>query len=59
MDPHQAALLKLAEETVGDFKLKSAPDYKVPKEKKESTVKKYKELLKVRQRVSAFRSTHQ
>lgn len=57
MDPHQEALLKQAEGTVGDFKLKSAADYKVPKEKKESTVKKYKQLLNARRRVSTTPQT--
>ena len=52
MHPADAEAIKLAEETVGDFKLKSAPDYKVPKHLRMSTVTKYNELLNSRERVS-------
>lgn len=41
-----------AEEMIGDFKLKSAPDYKVHKLHRETTFKKYKQLLLVREKVS-------
>lgn len=45
--------VKLAEamETIGDYKLKSAEDYKVPRHLRESTVKKYKQLLNMREKV--------
>ncbi|XP_017782969.1 PREDICTED: uncharacterized protein LOC108567166 [Nicrophorus vespilloides] len=49
-DADDVATLKQAEDTIGDFKLKSAPDYRVPRHLRESTFKKYKELLLVRER---------
>lgn len=50
-DPNDEGLLKVALETIGDFKLKSAPDYKVPKHLRISTVRKFKELLDTREKV--------
>ncbi|PSN52091.1 hypothetical protein C0J52_03894 [Blattella germanica] len=52
MHPSDLEAIQEAEETIGDFKLKSAQDYKVPKHLRISTVNKYDELLKARERVS-------
>lgn len=43
--------LARAEETIGDYKLKTSADYKVPKHLRESKVKKYKQLLHCREQV--------
>ena len=50
-DPDDEGLLKAAIESIGDFKLKSAPEYKVPKHLRISTVRKFKELLDTREKV--------
>ncbi|XP_031340937.1 cilia- and flagella-associated protein 44-like [Photinus pyralis] len=49
-DPEEENLLEKAKETIGDLKLKTALDYKVPMHLRESTVKKYKQLLLARHR---------
>ena len=59
MHPSDIEAIQNAEETVGDFKLKSAPDYRVPKHLRMSTVNKYDELLNVRERVSIIFITRQ
>ncbi|GJQ65650.1 hypothetical protein Trydic_g7740 [Trypoxylus dichotomus] len=48
--PDDEQMLAEAMETIGDYKLKSAEDYKVPRHLRESTVKKYKQLLNMRQK---------
>lgn len=48
--PDDIALLNQAIETIGDYKLKSALDYKVPAHLRESKLKKYKQLLLIRQK---------
>ncbi|XP_031357853.1 cilia- and flagella-associated protein 44-like [Photinus pyralis] len=47
-NPDDEAALAEAIETIGNFKLKTAPDYTVPKHLRQSTVKKYKQLLHAR-----------
>lgn len=40
--------LEIAENTIGDFKLKTSDDYKAPKEERETTLKAYARLLGTR-----------
>ncbi|KAF5282198.1 hypothetical protein FQR65_LT02895 [Abscondita terminalis] len=49
-NPEDEIKISEAESKIGDFKLKSALDYKVPHELRESTMKKYKQLLFARLR---------
>lgn len=49
-NPDDEAAYNEATETIGDYKLKSSPDYTVPKHLRESTLKKYKQLLETRER---------
>lgn len=50
-DPEDEAKYLEAVETIGDYKLKSDPNYIVPKHLRESTLKKYRQLLETRERV--------
>lgn len=50
--PEDIAGLQYAIETIGDYKLKSAADYKVPPHLRENKLKKYKELLLTREKVN-------
>jgi hypothetical protein len=50
--PDDIAAIVQAEESIGDYKLKSAPNYRVPKHLRMTTVKKYDQLLEARKRVS-------
>lgn len=50
-DPEDDAAYAEAVDTIGDYKLKSHPRYTVPKHLRESTLKKYKQLLETRERV--------
>jgi hypothetical protein len=52
LHPDDMAAILQAEESIGDYKLKSAPNYRVPKHLRMSTVKKYDQLLEARKRVS-------
>ncbi|XP_049835089.1 cilia- and flagella-associated protein 44-like [Schistocerca gregaria] len=49
--PDDVAAIEIAEQTIGDFKLKSAVDYIVPKHLRVTTVKKYDELLSCREKL--------
>lgn len=49
--PEDEESLSRAESAIGDFKLKTAPDYKVPEVLRESMVKKYLQLLDARLKV--------
>lgn len=49
--PDDEKNLEIAKKTIGDFKLKSAPDYKVPRDQKVSTVKKFCQLINAREEV--------
>lgn len=50
--PDDIAAIAEAEQSIGDHKLKSAADYRVPKHLQMSKVKKYYQLLEARERVS-------
>lgn len=50
--PDDIAAIAEAEQSIGDYKLKSAADYRVPKHLRISKVKKYYQLLEARERVS-------
>jgi hypothetical protein len=50
--PDDIAAIVEAEESIGDYKLKSAANYRVPKHLRMTTVKKYDQLLEARERVS-------
>lgn len=50
-DPEDETKYTEAVETIGDYKLKSDPHYTVPKHLRESTLKKYRQLLETRERV--------
>lgn len=50
--PDDIAAIAEAEEAIGDYTLKSAPNYRVPKHLHMTTVKKYDQLLEARKRVS-------
>ena len=50
--PDDIAAIAEAEQTIGDYKLKSAADYRVSKHLWMSRVKKYYQLLEARERVS-------
>ncbi|KAK3913166.1 Cilia- and flagella-associated protein 44 [Frankliniella fusca] len=50
-DPHDEELIREAEQTIGDYKLKSDEDYKVPAHKVVTTVAKYEQLLRVREQL--------
>lgn len=52
--PDDETALARAKETIGDYKLKTAANYTVPKHLQESTVKKFKQLLIARQKVSVI-----
>jgi hypothetical protein len=52
--PDDIAAIAEAQLTIGDYKLKSAANYIVPKHLHMSTVKKYDQLLEARKRVSLF-----
>ncbi|KAK4886372.1 hypothetical protein RN001_002643 [Aquatica leii] len=54
-DPEDEVALADAMANIGDFKLKTAVDYKVPPQLRESTVKKYKQLLYTRLRQFTLR----
>lgn len=43
--------LREAEQTIGDYKLKTDPGYDAPEEDRSTTLKKIKELLAVREEV--------
>lgn len=49
--PADEQSLQLAKLTIGDFKLKSAIDYKVPKDQKVSTARKFSQFLECREEV--------
>ncbi|XP_069678702.1 cilia- and flagella-associated protein 44 [Periplaneta americana] len=49
--PADVAAIEAAEESIGDYKLKSALDYKVPKHLRMSKVKKYIQLLEGKKRL--------
>lgn len=50
--PDDEFLLSVTARTIGDYRLKESPDYKPLPEEKDSTLKKYNELLKARLKVS-------
>ncbi|KDR19694.1 WD repeat-containing protein 52 [Zootermopsis nevadensis] len=52
--PDNTAAIKEAQLTIGDYKLKSAANFIVPKHLRMSAVKKYDQLLEARKRVSLF-----
>lgn len=49
--PEDELALNIAKETIGNYKLKTADDYRIPKEERVTTVIKYKELLLTRVKV--------
>lgn len=49
--PDDSAAIAEAEETIGDYKLKLAANYRVPKHLRTSAIKKYDQLLEARKRV--------
>lgn len=51
-DPMDELTIQEAEQTIGDYKLKSDSDYKVPTHQVVTTVDKYQQLLDVREKVS-------
>lgn len=51
-DPEDAEAYRKARENMGDYKLKTAKDYVVPKAQRIGTEKKRREILLLRQRVS-------
>ena len=50
-DPMDEQIIQEAEQSIGDYKLKSDSDYRVPADQVVTTVSKYQQLLDVRQRV--------
>lgn len=50
--PDDEILLSITTRTIGDYHLKESPDYKPNPDEKDSTLKKYHELLKARLKVS-------
>ncbi|XP_052120102.1 cilia- and flagella-associated protein 44 [Frankliniella occidentalis] len=50
-DPRDEELIREAEQTIGDYKLKSDEDYKVPAHQVVTTVIKYQQLLQVRKQL--------
>jgi hypothetical protein len=56
--PDDVAATVEAQLTVGDYRLKSAANYIVPKHLCMSTVKKYDQLLEARKRVILFLKTY-
>ncbi|XP_022906281.2 cilia- and flagella-associated protein 44 [Onthophagus taurus] len=49
-NPEDNIAYSIALDTIGDYKLKSAHDYKIPKHLRETKLKKYKQLLTARER---------
>lgn len=49
--PDDLSAIEHAENTIGDYKLKTSPNFSVPKEKRENTLDKYKQFLDARKRV--------
>lgn len=54
-DPHDAEVLRIAKETIGDYKLKSSKDYVVPEDQQVTTEKKRQELLLLRGKLFDYR----
>lgn len=54
-DPADEELIREAEQTIGDYKLKSDEDFKVPAQQVVTTVTKYRQLLQVRKQVRHIR----
>lgn len=54
-DPHDAEVLRIAKETIGDYKLKSSKDYVVPEDQQVTTDKKRQELLLLRNKLFDYR----
>lgn len=50
--PDDEKAIKDAEAMIGDFKLKSAIDYKPPADRKDTTLSKYSQLLNTREDVN-------
>lgn len=49
--PDDLAALEQARKTIGDYKLKTDDDYKVPEEEKHTTLTKYQQLINIREEV--------
>lgn len=49
--PDDENLLNLTTKTIGDYRLKESPDYSPSPEERDSTMKKYYELLQARLKV--------
>ncbi|XP_026479521.1 cilia- and flagella-associated protein 44-like [Ctenocephalides felis] len=47
--PDDLAALEQARKTIGDYKLKTDDDYKVPEEEKHTTLTKYQQLINIRE----------
>ena len=54
-DPHDVEVLRIAKETIGDYKLKSSKDYVVPEDQQVTTDKKRQELLLLRNKLFDYR----
>lgn len=53
--PDDLAALEQARRFIGDYKLKTDDDYKVPPEQRHTTITKYKQLLDIREQVSSIK----
>ncbi|KAJ8927185.1 hypothetical protein NQ314_020461 [Rhamnusium bicolor] len=53
--PDDEKLFAEAKDTIGDYKLKEADDYKLPRHLRETTVKKYKQLMDARLKQHSMR----
>ena len=57
-DPHDVELLRIATESIGDYKLKSSKDYVVPEDQQVTTERKRHELLLLRNKLFEYRRNY-
>ncbi|KAK6640272.1 hypothetical protein RUM44_011958 [Polyplax serrata] len=57
-DPEDVASIELAKDTVGDYQLKTAPDYKVPKNARVTTVHVYDQLLRTKEKIYNIKKSY-
>lgn len=57
-DPHDAELLRIAKDSIGDYKLKSSKDYVVPDDQQVTTKRKRHELLLLRNQLFQYRRNY-